>query len=118
MLREDVDEPDADVVAELVQQLPPVRMAVQHLADRVGTLHVFLHGSEADRLAATMRGGEGSEEEARRVIRHSDANRAAYMKQVYNQDWLKPHHYHLLIDSGRFGWERTADIIVGAAGLL
>lgn len=88
------------------------------LADRVGTLHVFLHGSEPDRLAATMRGGERKEDVARRMIRHGDANRAAYMKQVYNEDWLKPHHYHLLIDSGRFGWEQAADIIVAAAGLL
>jgi cytidylate kinase len=78
-------------------------------------VHVFLHASEPDRLAAVRATFGYSEEEARRRMKSSDANRRAYIRQVYNRDWLDPAQYHMVLDTGRLGYERTAAAIVAAA---
>ncbi|MBO0702158.1 MAG: cytidylate kinase-like family protein [Candidatus Dormibacteraeota bacterium] len=85
------------------------------LADRLLTLHVFLHGPEADRLASVRRTSNLGEQEARKLLRHTDENRGAYLRQVYGADWRRPQHYQLLLDSSWLGWERTAKIIVSAS---
>jgi cytidylate kinase len=85
------------------------------LAERLLTLHVFLHGPEADRLASVRRTSKLTEEQARKMLRHIDENRGAYIKQVYGTDWRRTCHYQLVLDSSWLGWERTAKIIVSAA---
>lgn len=85
------------------------------LAEEDGALHVFLHGSEEDRLAAVMGESGQKEEAAKSVLKATDANRSAYAKQVYSRDWYDLRHYHLTIDSNRLGWMRTAEIILSAA---
>jgi len=91
------------------------RGAVYLLRDHPRAVHVFLHGSERDRTAALRETFGYGEEEARRRIKQVDANRRAYARQVYNQDWLDPAHYHLVVDTGRLGYERTASAIIAAA---
>ena len=91
------------------------RGAAYLLRDHPGALHVFLRGSERDRVAALRETFGYGEEEARRRIKHVDANRRAYVRQVYNHDWLDPSHYHLIVDTGRLGYERTASAILAAA---
>lgn len=86
------------------------------LRDHPSALHVFVRAPEAARVER-VRALEGLDEEAaRKRVRHMDANRAAYVKQLYGQDWLNPAHYHLVLDSARLGHERAADVIVTAAG--
>ena len=88
------------------------RGAAYLLRDHPRALHVFLRSSERARVA-TLREGLGiSEDEARRRIKHMDANRRAYVRQVYNLDWLDPAHYHVVLDTGRLGYERTTAAIV------
>jgi cytidylate kinase len=84
------------------------------LSEHPAALHVFLHGSEAERVRSAQ-GDRMSEEEARRRTKKIDANRGAYIRQVYNHDWAHPAHYHAVLDSAHFGWRRTADLIVAAA---
>src|SRR5438105_793270 len=84
------------------------------LHDHPRALHVFLRGSETGR-AATLRESLGiSEEEARHRIKRMDANRRAYVRQVYNHDWLDASHSHMVLDTVRLGYERTAATIVAA----
>ena len=85
------------------------------LRDDPRALHVFLRGSERDRAAALREAFGFRVEEARRRIKHVDANRRAYVRQVYNHDWLDPSHYHVVLDTGRLGYERSAATIVAAA---
>ena len=85
------------------------------LGNRSDVLNVFLHGAERDRLAAVRRAHEMSPEEAKRQMKKVDANRGAYIHQVYNRAWSDPSHYHLVLDSGRLGWRKAADLIVLAA---
>lgn len=84
------------------------------LSDEPRALHVFLMGSERDRITALRQSFGFGEEEARRRIKRVDANRRAYVRQVYNHDWLDPSHYHLVLDTGRLGYERSAAAIVAA----
>src|SRR5713226_5106762 len=57
------------------------------LRDFPGALHVFLRASEAVRVKAIMaRFNITSEEEARRMLKRTDENWTAYIKQVYGHD--------------------------------
>ena len=85
------------------------------LMDHPRALHVFLRASERSRVAALRETFGYPEEEARRRLKQTDANRRAYIRQLYNHDWLDPAHYHLVVDTGRLGYERAAAAIVAAA---
>ena len=85
------------------------------LAARLCTLHVFLHGPEADRLASARESSDLTPEQALKVLKHTDANRGAYVKQVYNRDWRQAAQYQMILDSSWLGWERTADLIVAGS---
>jgi len=91
------------------------RGAAYLLRDHPRALHVFLHGAERDRVAAVRESFGLGEEEAVRRVKQMDANRRAYVRQVYNHDWLDPSHYHLVLDTGRLGYERSAAAIVALA---
>ena len=91
------------------------RGAAYFLRDHPRALHVFLRASERDRVAALRDALGLREEEARRRIKQVDANRRAYVRQVYNHDWLDPSHYHVVLDTGRLGYDRSAAAIVAAA---
>lgn len=84
------------------------------LRDEPRALHVFLRGSESDRAAALRQTFGFDEEEARRRIKQVDANRRAYVRQVYNHDWLDASHYHIVLDTGRLGYDRAAAAILAA----
>ena len=84
------------------------------LADWPGVLHVFLRSAEPVRIAEIMARYALSEEEARRRLHQTDADRAAYMRQNYGTDWRDPRHYDLVLDTGRLGCERAADTILAA----
>jgi len=85
------------------------------LRDHPGALHVFLMAPEPARVKAVMEMHKLDEADARKQVKQKDANRGAYVKQVYGHDWLHPSHYHLMIDSDRFGFEGAASLIVAAA---
>lgn len=85
------------------------------LRDEPDALHVFLQAPVPARLRFAMELFEIGEEEARKRMKHTDANRAAYVRQVYGHDWQHPAHYHLVIDTERLGFEPTADVILAAA---
>lgn len=84
------------------------------LREHPGVLHVFLMAPEAARVKAVAQMFGVEEAEARKQLKQKDANRSAYVKQVYGHSWLDPSHYHLVIDSDHFGFEGAADLIVAA----
>jgi cytidylate kinase len=85
------------------------------LRDFPGALHVFLRASEAVRVKAIMaRNNIASEDEARRMMKRTDENWTAYIKQVYGHDRNLASHYDLVIDTGRLGYETTVKVILTA----
>jgi cytidylate kinase len=92
------------------------RGAAYLLHDHPRAVHVFLRSSERERVAALRTMFHFGEEEARRRMKQVDANRRAYVRQVYGHDWLDPSHYHLVVDTGRLGYERAAAAILALVG--
>ena len=84
------------------------------LRDQPGVTSVFLRAGEETRLKTVISTFGLDEEAARRRIKQTDANRAAYVRQVYGHDWLHPGHYDMVLDSGRLGYEACADVILAA----
>ncbi len=85
------------------------------LRDHPRALHVFLFASEAARVAMLRQSYGWQEDEARRRMKKIDANRRAFVRQVYGHDWLDLRHYHVSLDTGRLGLRRAAELIVAAA---
>jgi hypothetical protein len=88
------------------------------LRERRDALHVFLYATDAIRVQTVMARETVSEAVARRRMHEADANRAAYLRQVYGVDWRDPLAYTLQCNTGVLGYARTAEIILAAADRL
>jgi cytidylate kinase len=84
------------------------------LAKRPEVLHVFIFAPLPVRIERVMtwEGLERAKAESR--IADVDRLRHDYVRTFYRADWRDPSFYHLLIDSGLWGEERTADLIESA----
>jgi cytidylate kinase len=95
------------------------------LHDRADVFRVFLRAPEANRIKVLMARFGLSELEARRKMHEADSHRAAYIHQLYGRDWCDSDEYDLVVNTGRIGYQATAELIllgvresfpVGAAG--
>ena len=77
-----------------------------------GATHVFLRAPQAERVRWAMETLALDEEAARKKVRETDANRAAYVRQIYGHDWSHPSHYDVVLDTHRLGHEGAADVVV------
>jgi cytidylate kinase len=82
------------------------------LADRPGVFRVFLRAPEAARLKTLMARLGLPEAETRRKMHETDANRAAYIKQLYGRDWCDPDEYDLVVNTGRVAYMTAAQMIL------
>ena len=85
------------------------------LRDFPGALHVFLRAALAVRVKTIMaRFKIASEDGAARLMKRTDENWTAYIKQVYGHDRNLAAHYDLVLDTGRLGYETTVKVILAA----
>src|SRR5713226_7012589 len=84
------------------------------LRDHPGALHVFLQADSATRVKTIMEHEKMTEEEARKLLKRTDENWTAYIKQVYGHDRNLPSHYDLVLDTGRLGYDATVAAIIAA----
>ena len=82
------------------------------LRDRPDVFRVFLRAPEAVRVKTLMERFGLNEADARRKMHETDANRAAYTHQLYKRDWCDPDGYDLIVNTGRLGYQATAEIIL------
>ena len=59
-----------------------------------------------------------NEKEAAEYVKSHDRDRVHYVRRHFGADVTDPHHYHLLINSGKLGYEEASRIIVAAASRL
>jgi len=88
------------------------------LRDEPGAFHVFLHAEAPFRERVVMEREEIDRPAAARRIHEVDANRAAYIKQIYGGDWLDVRLYDFAIDTGRVGIAMSAEIVEVAVSRL
>jgi cytidylate kinase len=112
-------------IGEAIQQLAskPIvivgRGAQFILRDRSDALHVHIHAPEAVRVARLMREKSLPREQAERMVRASDAERASYIKHYFNNaNWRNPEYYDLMIDLSKLSAETAVELIVMAAQSL
>jgi cytidylate kinase len=55
--------------------------------------------------------GPLSRDQARDLIRRSDRDIGGYMRYMFNIDWLEPHHWDLVINTGRFTVNQTVEMV-------
>jgi cytidylate kinase len=84
------------------------------LAGRSDVLHVFLFAPLPVRVERVMQTEGLTRAEAERRIVGMDRLRTDYVHTFYHADWRDPTHYHLLIDSGVWEEEGTADLVLWA----
>lgn len=78
-------------------------------------LHVRLVAQLEDRIERVCQEYNKTPEEARRYCLDEDPARTRYMKSYFHKDINDPLHYHLVINTSRFDYETTAQMIGEAA---
>jgi CMP/dCMP kinase len=82
------------------------------LRDQPGVFRVFLRAPGEVRVK-TLIGRLGlGEGDVRRKMHETDANRAAYIHQLYKRDWCDPDEYDLIINTARLGYQAAAEVIL------
>jgi len=101
------------------------RGAAWILGKRLGVLNVQLHASMEARVRYLMARVEEipldarpEEKSLRELCQSVDAARGEYVRRLYGVDWLDARSYDIAIDVGRFGVDKTADLIGSAARAL
>lgn len=82
------------------------------LRDHPNAFHVFLRAAEDVRVETVRERLLLSEHAARQRLHRTDAERATYLRRLYHADWQDSAHYDLVIDTGRLGIPRAAELIV------
>lgn len=88
------------------------RAANYILRERQDVLNIFIHARKKYRVEEIAARHRISVEEAEKAVQKKDRSRAAHHRHYTDQEWADPHNYHLAIDSGAFGPDDCADIIV------
>ena len=59
-----------------------------------------------------------SEKEAAEYVETNERDRKQFVRRYFGADVTDPHHYHLVINSGKIGYQEAARIIVEVASRL
>lgn len=85
----------------------------QHiLSDRPNALHVRIVCLLEERIERIMELKNLNRTEAESLVRDTDRRSRQYVRHYYNIDPEDPHHYHMVLNTGRLSLEEAADIII------
>lgn len=88
------------------------------LRDMAGSLHVRIEATLGARVMRVQAQEDISISEAEALTQRRDQAAALYLKNFYGIDWADPLNYHLVLNSGKWGIEASAEIIVNALSQL
>src|SRR5919202_1039273 len=86
--------------------------AGQFLRDMRSVVRVFVVAPMQDRVARLLAEGVQDAERARRLIDHQDRESADYLRYLFGIDWLDPHEWDLVINTGRASPAAALDMVV------
>ena len=78
-------------------------------------LHVLITGSLEKRLQRVMEEALVDREIAGKIIHTSDQDKRGFLRYAFDQDWLNPQLYHLIINTDTLGVDSTVNIIIDGA---
>ena len=111
-------ERQSEVIRSLVREGPCIilgRCADQIFENYPRALHIFIYASEEERIRNTMQMLHTGEEEARALLLKEDRSRDAYRRRFSSHPEDEVAGRHILIDSGKLGAEKSAELLVQAA---
>ncbi len=91
------------------------RGAQAYLAERENTLHVYIVAPRDVQIDTAMRRLHVDRKTAEKVTDDADHGRRHYVHTYYGREWDAAAGYDLVINTGKFGYEHAADLIVAAA---
>lgn len=104
-----------NTIKELAEQGPCIivgRGGNQILRDRKDVMDVFIYADLELRKKRIINEYHVDQERAEKAVRAVDRNRASYLKAYTDQVFGKADNYHLCIDSGYFGVDGAAEMIL------
>ncbi|MBQ5406213.1 MAG: cytidylate kinase-like family protein [Oscillospiraceae bacterium] len=87
------------------------RCADYVLRNRPDLLRVFVQAGEESRMREMMKRRELSEEQAKKLVRQVDKDRASYYRYYTDQVWGERENYDLILNSDKVGVEGAVRII-------
>ncbi len=77
--------------------------------------HVLLTGSDEKRIQRVMEENRVSREVAEQMIRRSDHDKRGFLRFSFDEDWLNPQLYDLLLNTDKLSFDSAVKIVVDAA---
>jgi len=78
-------------------------------------LHALVTGSLEKRIGRVMNANRVEREVAERIVRHSDHDKRGFVRFAYDEDWLNPQLYDLILNTDILSIGSAVRIIVDAA---
>jgi len=78
-------------------------------------LHVLVTGSLEKRIQRVMDDMKVTREVATRLIERSDHDKRGFARFAFEEDWLSPHLYDLVLNTDKLSVEAAAEMVVGSA---
>lgn len=110
-----------DAIKKLANEGPCIlvgRCADYALDSYDNCLSVFIHANLDARIRRIARMYDLTEAKAKDMIVKTDKKRATYYNYYTNKKWGSAKDYNLCIDSGKFGLENAAKIIIDAVQIF
>lgn len=111
--KEDMEQQNA-LIRELAQKPCIIvgRGASEVLKDQPNVINIYIFADRKDRIARIAKKENLSPEDAEKRVKTVDRERGAYYEQNTGKYWGDFDNYDLILDSGKYGIEKCADIIV------
>ncbi len=113
-LRDDLWQMQREVILELAEQGPCVIVGrcADHILKDKDILTVFIHASIDSRAQRIVKLYGDREEKPEQRLMDKDKRRKAYYQIYADSEWGNATNYHVSLDSGVLGIEKSVDLIV------
>ena len=78
-------------------------------------LHVLVTGSMEKRMRRVMEERKVERDAAERMVELSDHNKRGFLRFAFDEDWLNPHLYDLILNTDKLSVDSAVKIVVDAA---
>lgn len=111
---------EREIILEIADKGPAViigHCASHVLKDRKDVLNVFVHSNRQSRLERTINEYQIAPNEAESTLKRFDKRRSNYFNANTSKKWYDITNYHLVLDSGKLGFDACAELIAQVAGV-
>jgi len=108
-------EAETDAIRQIAKECSAViigRSGSHVLRDHPNHVSIFIHDETASRIGRVQKMFNVSQEAAGKMIEQSDKERALYHRTFTGREWADARRYHLSIDTGRLGLDKSVDLIL------